>query len=226
MPNMNIANTLQILAETIEKARAASPIAAAGVTLLAASKTQPVTVIEQAIEVGITCFGENHVQEAQEKWQEIKKRHPHVRLHLIGRLQTNKVKLALSLFDVIHTLDRETLAEACAGILQSGNRKRKPEFYIQVNTGKEAQKAGVFPENADEFIVLCRKLELPVIGLMCVPPVSQPPAPHFALLREIAIRNNLPGLSMGMSDDYVVAVRMGSSCVRIGTALFGKRESQ
>jgi pyridoxal phosphate enzyme (YggS family) len=220
---MNIANKLEILTASIKKAREASPIAAASVTLLAASKTQPVAVIEEAIAAGITCFGENRVQEAQEKWQDIKKRYPHVRLHLIGQLQTNKVKQALALFDVIQTLDRAALAEAIVGVRDSGFGIQEKKFYIQVNTGKELQKAGVFPEDADEFIAFCRKLELPVAGLMCVPPVNQPPAPHFALLREIAIRNNLSELSMGMSDDFEVAVRMSSTCVRLGTALFGKR---
>ncbi len=220
---MNIANKLEILTVSIKKAREASPIAAASVTLLAASKTQPVAVIEEAISAGITCFGENRVQEAQEKWQDIKKRYPHVRLHLIGQLQTNKVKQALALFDVIQTLDRAALAEELAKLKALGLGLEGKKFYIQVNTGKEPQKAGVFPEDADEFIAFCRKLELPVVGLMCVPPASQPPAPHFALLREIAIRNNLSELSMGMSDDFEVAVRMGSTCVRLGTALFGKR---
>lgn len=221
---MNIANKLQVLNETIEKVRVTSPIAAASVTLLAASKTQSVEVIEEAIEAGIICFGENRVQEAQEKWGEIKKKHPYVQLHLIGALQTNKVKQALSLFDVIQTLDRVSLAEEIARIRDLGLEIEEKKFYIQVNTGKEPQKNGVFPENADEFIAFCRKLELNIVGLMCVPPVNQPSAPHFALLREIALRNNLSELSMGMSDDFEVAVRMGSSCVRLGTAFFGKRE--
>ena len=237
---MSIFTSRQTILEAIEKARSGSPLAAAEVVLLAATKTQPVAVIEEAIAAGITCFGENRVQEAMEKWVDIKKRHPKVQLHLIGQLQTNKVKQALALFDVIQTLDRVALAEACARELKNWRieeLKKKtadssipqfpnsliPLFYIQVNTGKEPQKAGVLPENADEFISFCRKLELPVVGIMCVPPVNQPPAPHFALLREIALRNNLPELSMGMSDDFEVAVRMGASCVRIGTALFGTR---
>lgn len=222
--SMNIENTLQIISESIERVRVTSPIAANNITILAASKNQPIELIEQAIKAGIVCFGENRVQEVQEKWVAIKQLHPNIHLHLIGQLQTNKVKQALSLFDVIQTLDREALAEAIAGIRDCGFGIREKKFYIQVNTGKEPQKAGVLPENADEFIVFCRKLELPIVGLMCVPPVSQPPAPHFALLREIALRNNLSELSMGMSDDFEVAVRMGSTCVRIGTALFGKRE--
>ncbi|MEK6747065.1 MAG: YggS family pyridoxal phosphate enzyme [Pseudomonadota bacterium] len=247
---MNLADKLRVIRESIENASVASPIAARNVTLLAASKTQPAYVIEEAIRAGISCFGENRVQEAREKWSELRGKHSNVKLHLIGALQTNKVKQALELFDVIQTLDRVALAEAVARELKKwrneemGNwRSREiekkeldnssipqfldssiPTFYIQVNTGKEQQKSGVFPENADEFIAYCRSLDLPVVGLMCVPPADQPSAPHFALLREIALRNNLAELSMGMSDDFEVAVRMGSSCVRVGTALFGERK--
>lgn len=239
---MKIAENKQILAESIEFAKKSTPIAAREIMLLAASKGQPASAIEEAIAAGIGCFGENRVQEAQEKWPEIKNRHPQVKLHLIGPLQTNKVKQALALFDVIQTLDRESLAEDCAKELKKwGNEEMKnkgsnnfpvpqflnssiPHFYIQVNTGEEPQKAGVAPEKADGFIDFCRKLELPVVGLMCVPPADQPPAPHFALLREIARRNGLAQLSMGMSNDFAVAARMGSTCVRIGTALFGQRE--
>lgn len=220
---MDIVNTLQKITAFIKEARAASPIAAASVTLLAASKTQPVEVIEQAILAGITDFGENRVQEAQEKWPELKTRYPNIKLHLIGALQTNKIKQALSLFDVIQVLDRVALANELARLRASGLGLEGKKFYIQVNTGAEPQKSGVLPENADEFIAYCRKLELPIVGLMCVPPVDQPPAPHFALLREISLRNNLSELSMGMSSDYEVAVRMGSGCVRLGTALFGER---
>jgi pyridoxal phosphate enzyme (YggS family) len=220
---MNIANIRQTLTTTIEQARMSSPIAASSINLLAASKTQSVPVIEEAIAAGITCFGENRVQEAQEKWVHIKKSHPNVQLHLIGQLQTNKVKKALSLFDVIQTLDRVALAEELARLRDSGFGIQEKKFYIQVNTGKEPQKTGILPENADEFIAFCRNLELPIVGLMCVPPTSQPSAPHFALLRQIALRNNLSELSMGMSSDFENAVRMGSTCVRIGTVLFGKR---
>ncbi len=220
---MNIAATSQIITESIEKARKQSPVSSAHVTLLAASKTQPVEVIKQAIEAGIINFGENRVQETQEKWMVLRREYPNIKLHLIGTLQTNKVKQALLMFDVIQTLDRESLAEAIAEIRDSGLAIQEKKFYIQVNTGKELQKSGVFPEKADEFIAFCRRLELPVVGLMCVPPADQPPAPHFALLREIALRNNLSELSMGMSNDYEVAIRMGSSCVRLGTALFGER---
>lgn len=237
---MNLEEKLSLIRQSIENAQVSSPISAPGITLLAVSKTQPVAIIEEAIAAGISCFGENRVQEAQEKWVGLKDKYK-VKLHLIGPLQTNKVRQALELFDVIQTLDRESLALALSaelkkslesGVLSLGknnktqNSKLKTHsFYIQVNTGKEPQKAGILPENADGFISYCRNLELPVVGLMCVPPVEQPPAPHFALLREIAMHNNLSEISMGMSDDFEVAVRMGSSCVRLGTILFGKRTS-
>ncbi|MEQ1705831.1 MAG: YggS family pyridoxal phosphate-dependent enzyme [Rickettsiales bacterium] len=237
-----LADNIEVIRKSIENSKAASHISAKAVTLLAASKTQPVSVIEEAIRAGISCFGENRVQEAREKWSELKGKHSNVKLHLIGALQTNKVKQALTLFDVIQTLDRESLAEVLSaeikknslelGVLSAEEERNKTQnsalktqhFYIQVNTGKEQQKSGVFPENADEFIAYCRSLDLPVVGLMCVPPADQPSAPHFALLREIALRNNLAELSMGMSDDFEIAVRMGSSCVRVGTALFGRRD--
>ena len=190
-------------------------------TILGASKGQPVTIIEEAIAAGITDFGENRVQEAEEKWPSLKAKHPNIRLHLIGPLQTNKVKQALALFDVIQTIDRPKLAEAIADELQHSAHR----FFIQVNIGKEPQKAGVMPEEADAFIDYCKNtLRLPVIGLMCIPPNHQPPSPHFAMLRIIAQRHNLTELSMGMSDDYELAVRMGSTCVRLGRALFGERD--
>lgn len=221
---MKIAENKKILAESIESAKESSPIAAREIMLLAASKGQPASAIEEAIAAGIGYFGENRVQEAQDKWPELQKKHPQVKLHLIGPLQTNKVKQALALFDVIQTLDREALAEEVVRLRDSGFGIRGKHFYIQVNTGEEPQKAGVLPEKADGFINFCRKLELPVVGLMCVPPADQPPAPHFALLREIALRNGLEKLSMGMSNDFEAALRMGSTCVRIGTALFGHRD--
>jgi pyridoxal phosphate enzyme (YggS family) len=211
------------------------------VSLLAASKTQSPETIEKLMDSGLRTFGENRVQEAEAKWPEIKKRHPDVELHLIGPLQTNKVKAALALFDVIQTVDREKLAVAiarelemwrCGDVGKKENTKSPhphipispyPKFYLQVNTGNEPQKAGVSPENVADLLALCRKLQLPVTGLMCIPPANQPPAPHFALLYEIAKRHGLPELSMGMSEDYQTAIRMGSTCVRIGTKLFGER---
>lgn len=216
---MNIENNIATITHSIYKVKEASQVARADVVLLAASKSQSMEAIEEAIKAGVTCFGENRVQEAQSKWVLLKQKYPHIKLHLIGALQTNKVKQALALFDVVQTLDRVGLAEAIAVADFHGK-----QFYIQVNTGEEPQKSGVLPQDADEFIDYCvNKLKLPVVGLMCVPPADQPPAPHFALLRSIAIRNNLSELSMGMSDDFETAIRMGSSLVRVGSALFGER---
>lgn len=224
MPLANIAPLL----ERMKTAQKASPVAASNIVLLAASKAQPENAIEDAIKSGVTVFGENRVQEAQTKWPEIKKHHPHVALHLIGPLQTNKVRDALALFDVIQTLDRPKLAEALSREIEKSNPRilesSSPRFFIQVNTGKELQKTGISPEEADAFIEYCRNmLRLPVTGLMCVPPHDQPPAPHFALLREIALRHGLKELSMGMSEDFETAIRMGATCVRLGRAIFGKR---
>jgi pyridoxal phosphate enzyme (YggS family) len=189
------------------------------VLLLGASKTQSPETIEKLIESGLHVFGENRVQEAEQKWPALKKCHPHVELHLIGPLQSNKVKAALALFDVIQTVDRPKLAEEIAKL---GTERKK--FFIQVNTGEEEQKSGIAPKDVDTFITYCLKdLKLPVVGLMCIPPVGQPPAPHFALLYEIAKRHGLKELSMGMSEDYQTAIRMGSTCVRLGRALFGER---
>ncbi len=199
-----------------------SPVSAPKVTIIGASKHQPVERIERLIGSGLADFGENMVQEAQAKWPELRARHPQVRLHLIGPLQTNKAKPALALFDCIHSLDRSKLAQTLAEEMQRSGR-RIPCF-IQVNTGEEPQKAGVIPAQADAFIAQCRNVYgLEIAGLMCVPPVDQPPAPHFALLRKIVLRNGLSGLSMGMSDDFETAVRMGATHVRIGRALFGER---
>jgi PLP dependent protein len=213
------------LTRRIENARQNAPLASQSVTLLAASKAQPEVLIEEAVAAGISVYGENRVQEAQAKWPAIKKRHPHIRLHLIGPLQTNKVKEALSLFDVIETIDRLKLADEIAKARDAGFGIQEKRFFIQVNTGAEPQKAGISVEEADALIGYClRELRLPVTGLMCVPPVGQPAAPHFALLRQTAQRHGLKELSMGMSDDFETAVRMGATIVRIGTALFGKRD--
>jgi len=223
---MKINDKLNKINEIIGKARLASPIAALGVILLAASKTQPVAIIEEAIAAGIIDFGENRVQEAQEKWGigGLKAKYPHIRLHLIGALQTNKVRQALQLFDVIQSVDRIALADAIARGRDSGFGIQGKEFFIQVNTGEEPQKAGILPKDADSFVSYCvQDLKLPITGLMCIPPADQPPAPHFALLREIAMRNNLKELSMGMSGDFETAIRMGATCVRVGSGIFGSR---
>jgi PLP dependent protein len=198
-----------------------SPLAKAAPTLIAVSKGHGKAAILQAIAAGITHFGENRVQEADEKWPEIKAAHPNVTLHLIGPLQTNKARDAVRLFDVIQTLDRLPLAEALLAEMQK--QAKKLPCFIQINTGEEAQKAGVFPTQADECIAQMKAVGMDICGLMCIPPLGMPPAPHFALLRQIAKRNDVSELSMGMSADYLEAARFGATYVRIGTAIFGNR---
>jgi pyridoxal phosphate enzyme (YggS family) len=189
------------------------------VGLVAVSKQQPWPSIEPILAAGQTTFGENRVQEAQARWGD---RRPGLTLHLIGPLQTNKVREALALFDVIETLDRPKLAQALAD--ESQKSGRAPRLYVQVNTGEEPQKAGVSPSEADAFIAQCRdEFSLSVEGLMCIPPHDQEPALHFALLAKIAARNGLSRLSMGMSDDFETAIRFGATSVRVGSALFGAR---
>jgi pyridoxal phosphate enzyme (YggS family) len=194
------------------------------VTLVAVSKTHPAASVRHALMAGHRVFGENRVQEAQAKYPELREEFPDLALHLIGPLQTNKVRDAVVLFDVIESVDRLRLAQALAGEMErSGCR---PPCLIEVNTGEEPQKAGIMPADADSFIIECReRLDLPIIGLMCVPPLEEEPAPHFALLREIARRNGLEILSMGMSADFEKAIRFGATHVRVGTAIFGARSS-
>ncbi len=191
------------------------------VTLVAVSKVHPAAAVEAALAAGQTVFGENRVQEAQGKYPALKAAHPELRLHLIGPLQTNKVKDALQLFDVIETVDRPKLARALAK--EAAKLGVAPACYIQVNTGEEPQKAGIAPAETDAFVAECRDLGLDVRGLMCIPPVDEEPSLHFAFLREIARRNGLDGLSMGMSGDYETAVRFGATLVRVGTGIFGAR---
>lgn len=192
------------------------------VTLVAVSKTHDAAAVAAALAAGQRVFGENRVQEAAAKYPPLKARHPDLRLHLIGPLQTNKVKDAVALFDTIETVDRPKLAEALAR--EMARQGRRPELFIQVNTGEEPQKAGVMPREADGFIEQCRAgLGLAIAGLMCIPPAEEEPSLHFALLREIARRHGLAGLSMGMSGDYDVAIRFGATHVRVGTAIFGAR---
>lgn len=190
--------------------------------LIGASKTQPVDILEATIQLGLRDFGENKVQEAAAKWPALKAKYPELRLHLIGGLQTNKAEEAVALFDVIQTVDRPKLADALAKAIQKTGRR--PEMLLQVNTGEEPQKSGVAPHEAEALLAHCRALGLPVIGLMCVPPEGQNPAPHFALLKRMADDFGLYELSMGMSGDYQAALRLGSTMVRIGTALFGARD--
>lgn len=192
------------------------------VTLVAVSKTHGPEAVARALAAGQTVFGENRVQEAQAKYPDLKAAHPRLRLHLIGPLQSNKAADAVRLFDCIETLDRPKLARALAKEMAKAGRR--PDCLIQVNTGEEPQKAGVAPEAAAELIRLARdELALPVKGLMCIPPVDDNPAPHFALLRELARAEGLPWLSMGMSGDFDTAVRFGATHVRVGTAIFGRR---
>ncbi len=194
----------------------------AGITLVAISKTHGMAAIEAALVQGQRVFGENRVQEAQAKYPELKSRYPDLVLHLVGPLQTNKAADAVSLFDLIETVDRPKLAESLAKAMEKAGRR--PACLIQVNTGHEKQKAGIAPEDADEFIKSCRtRWNLPVQGLMCIPPVEENPAPHFSLLAGIARRNELKDLSMGMSADFETAIRAGATYIRVGTAIFGPR---
>jgi PLP dependent protein len=192
------------------------------VTLVAVSKTFSADDIRPVLEAGQRVFGENRVQEAHGKWPGLRESFSDVELHLIGPLQSNKVGEAVSLFDVIETLDREKLARAL--VVERDKGESLPDLFVQVNTGAEPQKAGVLPEEVDAFVRLCRQdLLLPVVGLMCIPPVDEEPALHFALLEKIAHRNNIPNLSMGMSGDFETAVEFGATHVRVGSAIFGSR---
>ncbi len=192
------------------------------VTLIAVSKVQPLERVEAVLEAGHKVYGENRVQEAQGKWPAFRERFPRVELHLIGPLQSNKARAALELFDVIHTLDRPKLAATLARLAQEIGRC--PPLFVQVNTGAEPQKAGVLPQDADAFIAEARRMDLPLSGLMCIPPVEEEPSLHFALLARIAERNGLAGLSMGMSSDFERAIALGATHVRVGSAIFGERD--
>ncbi|HXA69664.1 MAG TPA: YggS family pyridoxal phosphate-dependent enzyme [Stellaceae bacterium] len=217
-----LAERLAAVKDRIAAAAGAVARNAAEVTLVAVSKTHDAGAISAAIAAGQRVFGENRVQEAQAKYPALRAAHPDLVLHLIGPLQTNKVKEAVALFDVIETVDRPKLAEALAREMERTGRRLR--CLVQVNTGEEPQKAGVLPVVADAFIAECReRWRLPIVGLMCIPPLDQEPSPHFALLREIARRHQLPELSMGMSADYEIAIRLGATHVRVGTAIFGER---
>jgi len=192
------------------------------VTLVAVSKTFGAEAIEPVIAAGQQVFGENRVQEASAKWPPLRERHPGLALHLIGPLQSNKTKEAMALFDAIHAVDRPSLCATLAKEIQ--RRGRAPMMFVQVNTGTEPQKAGVLPEQADAFIADCRSsYGLEISGLMCIPPLDEAPAPHFALTAKIAKRNGLKQLSMGMSADFAIAIRFGATHVRVGSAIFGYR---
>lgn len=206
----------------IDAALAASGRPAGATRLVAVSKVQPLDRVVAALEEGHRLFGENRVQEAAGKWPDLRERYEGVELHLLGPLQTNKVNQALDLFDAIQSVDRAKLARKLADAAQA--RGACPQLFIQVNTGEEPQKSGVLPADADAFVSDCRAMDLPVAGLMVIPPVDEEPALHFALLAKIAERNGLTELSMGMSSDYETAVRMGATCVRVGSAVFGARD--
>jgi len=216
------ANRLAEVRRRIAAAAEASGRSAQDVRLVAVSKTFEAPDIVPVIAAGQRSFGENRVQEAKGKWPALRERFPDLDLHLIGPVQTNKAGDAVAFFDTIQSLDRPKLAEMLAREMAKQNRR--PKLFIQVNTGDEAQKAGIAVADADGFIRSCRdKLELPVIGLMCIPPVDEDPAPHFRVLAEIAQRNGLRRLSMGMSGDYETAIACGATDVRVGSAIFGSR---
>ena len=192
------------------------------VTLIAVTKTYGADAITPVIAAGQRAFGENRVQEAKAKWPELISAHPGIALHLIGPLQSNKARDAVALFDAIHSVDRPSICEALAKEMAA--QERLPELFVQINTGEEPQKAGIAPAEADGFIASCRdRYGLRISGLMCIPPVDEAPAPHFALTAKIAARNGLKGLSMGMSADFAIAIQFGATHVRVGSAIFGKR---
>jgi pyridoxal phosphate enzyme (YggS family) len=194
----------------------------ASVTLVAVSKTFGAEAVEPVIAAGQRVFGENRVQEAKAKWPPLRARHPGTELHLVGALQSNKAKDAVKLFDAIHSVDRPVLAEALGK--EIAKQGRRPLLFVEINTGAEAQKAGVLPQDADAFMKACRdRYGLAISGLMCIPPHDEAPAPYFALTAKIARRNGLSLLSMGMSADYTTAIAFGATHVRIGTAIFGAR---
>ncbi|WP_296425247.1 YggS family pyridoxal phosphate-dependent enzyme [Yoonia sp.] len=191
------------------------------VNLIAVSKVQPDARVAAVLDQGHRIFGENKVQEAAGKWPAFRAQYQGVAVHLIGPLQTNKTRQAMELFDAIHTVDRPKLATALARLAQ--DMGSCPDLFIQVNTGEEPQKAGVLPADADAFVAEVRALDLPLTGLMCIPPVDEEPSLHFALLAKIAARNGLKGLSMGMSGDFETAIALGATHIRVGSAIFGAR---
>jgi len=194
------------------------------ITLVAVSKVQPNLRVKAVLDEGHRCFGENRVQEAADKWPGFKADYDGVDLHLLGPLQTNKARQAVQLFDCIHSLDRAKLANTLARVAQEEGKC--PDMFIQVNTGAEPQKAGVLPAEVDGFVADCRAMDLPIIGLMCIPPVDEEASLHFALLAKLATRNGLDGLSMGMSADFEKAIAFGATHIRVGSAIFGDRVTQ
>ena len=216
------ADRLADVVRRIAEAATAAGRAASDVTLVAVSKTHGAERVRELLDVGQRVFGENRVQEAEEKFPALKAEYPDLELHLIGPLQTNKTREAVALFDVIESVDREKLAATLAK--EMARTGKRPQCFIQVNTGEEPQKAGILPAELDAFVAACRDAhKLPIVGLMCIPPVDEEPALHFALLAKMATRNGLSRVSMGMSADYETAVRLGATHARVGSALFGAR---
>ena len=213
--------SLQEIRTRITAAEAAADRPNGSATLIAVSKVQPNDRVAAVLDEGQRCFGENRVQEAMGKWPDFAETYTELDLHLIGPLQTNKARQAMELFNAIHTLDRPKLAKALARLAHELGKC--PDLFIQVNTGAEPQKAGILPAEADDFIAECRTLDLPVKGLMCIPPVDEVAAKHFTMLAEMATRNGLQGLSMGMSGDFETAIAHGATHVRVGSAIFGAR---
>ena len=208
----------------IERAARAAGRAPESVTLVAVAKTHPAARVRRALAAGHRTFGENRVQEAKAKWPGLREAFPGIELHLIGPLQTNKVKEAVALFDVIETIDRAKLALLLAREMAA--QGRRPNCFVEVNIGAEPQKAGVTPDDVAAFVAACREdYKLPLIGLMCIPPFGAPPEPHFRQLAELAKRCGLPLVSMGMSEDFELAIRCGATHVRVGTAIFGPRSA-
>jgi pyridoxal phosphate enzyme (YggS family) len=218
----DVVSRLSAVNQTIATACREARRDVAAVTLIAVSKTFGVETIEPVIVAGQRVFGENRVQEARAKWPILMEQYPDIELHLIGPLQSNKAKEAVSLFHAIHSVDRPSICAALAK--EIARQGRRPRLFVEINTGAEPQKAGVLPEAADDFLRACAETHgLAIEGLMCIPPSDQPPAPHFALTAKIAVRNGLPLLSMGMSADFALAIRFGATHVRVGSAIFGVR---
>ncbi len=214
--------SLTDITERVRLAERAAGRPEGAVTLIAVSKVQPLERVEAVLGAGHRVFGENYVQEAAGKWPALKERFAGVSLHMIGPLQSNKAKVAVDLFEAIHTLDRPSLAQKLARLADA--RGACPELFVQVNTGEESQKAGVLPTDVDGFVADCRGLGLTLSGLMCIPPGDADSGPHFAMLAEMAERNGLTGLSMGMSADFEAAIAAGATHVRVGSAIFGARD--
>jgi pyridoxal phosphate enzyme (YggS family) len=214
--------TLSVINSKIEAAEKSSGRAIGSTHLLAVSKVQPDERVLSVLKQGHTIFGENKVQEAHGKWPAFRENFSNAKIHLIGPLQSNKVKQAVELFDAIHTVDRLKLAQKLSNEVQA--QGKAPEMFIQINTGEEKQKSGISPSEADQFISDCISLDLPIIGLMVIPPINDEPTLHFGLLRKIAHRNGLTGLSMGMSSDFESAIAMGATHIRVGSAIFGERD--